>query len=719
MKNGRIISVLVSAAMMLNMSFAVSAADDRIDNMIENMTTSQKIAQMIMPSVRYYEDGNGTRQNMTELNGVMKDLIGKYPFSGVILYAMNITSTEQTVRLTDELQKANTAHNLGQMFIAADQEGGRVTRLTSGTQFAGNMALGAAGNTDYAYETGEIMGEELLALGINTDFAPDVDVNNNPSNPIIGVRSFSDDAETVAKFGAAFMNGLISTDTIATLKHFPGHGNTDTDSHTGLPLINSDYEELKQCELIPFKACIDNGAEMIMTAHIQYPNIEKNTYTSILDGQDVYLPATLSKTILTDILRGDMRYNGIVVTDAMEMDAINKHFNKLDAMKLAIGAGADILLGPGDIVTADDAAEFEKLIADLAAAADSDEALMSNINASVRRILTLKQKKGLLNAYDSSDLDERVANAKSVVGSQAHHDKEWEITKRAITLVKNENNTLPLDNRSEKTVILTAYLDEITAIEYARERLSAENKLSEGSRIEISSFRKSENGKTVLKSLDELKELTKDADNVIAVTELGGAAGLNPANTSNAAAAQSALIDELIPYVHNGSGKFIILSCNLPYDAGRYPDADAVLLAWSPKGMSENPYYRGEGDLAQYGPAMPAAVYMAFSDDDTPTGTLPVNIPALDSNYGFTSENLYKRGYGLEYIGSVLLYCCAYYNDSDTLISVKQIDRNKTIDEAKAEVMSDKPQNAQFAKIFRWRTNMSPMADAVYVGLTD
>ena len=485
------------------------------------------------------------------------------------------------------------------MFIAADQEGGRVTRLTSGTQFAGNMALGATGNTDYAYDTGKIIGEELQALGINTDFAPVVDVNNNPSNPVIGTRSFSDDTQTVSDLGTAFMNGLKSTDTISTLKHFPGHGNTDTDSHTGLPRIDATYDELKQCELVPFEECIDGGAEMIMTAHIQYPNIEKNTYKSILDNEDIYLPATLSKTILTDILRGDMGYDGVIVTDAMEMDAINKHFDKLDAMKLAINAGVDILLGPGDIVTDADAAEFEQLFSQLVAAADSDEALMSNINASVRRILTLKQEKGLLDAYDSSDLDERILNAKAIVGSQAHHNKEWEITKRAITLVRNEYDTLPLNRKNEKTVILTAYPDEITSMTYAKELIIDENKLPDGGMIDINSFRKTENGKTVLKTADEIKELARDADNVIAVTELGSAGGLKPANTSNAAAAQSALIDELIPFIHTSGGRFILLSCNLPYDSARYPDADAVLLAWSPKGMSENPNYRGVADLAR------------------------------------------------------------------------------------------------------------------------
>ena len=655
-KASKFISMLLVTTAIMNISFAAVAADDRIGEIVAKMTTEQKISQMIMPSLRYYADENGDKEPLTALNGVMGDLIRKYQFAGVILFAMNTTGTEQTLRLTDEIQKANKSSDFGQLFIAVDQEGGRVTRLASGTQFAGNMALGATGSTGYAYETGSVIGEELQALGINTDFAPVVDVNNNPSNPVIGVRSFSDDADTVARFGKAFMNGLKSTDTISTLKHFPGHGNTDTDSHTGLPCINSTYDELKKCELIPFKECIESGAEMIMTAHIQYPNIEKNTYKSIYDGKKIFLPATLSKTIITDILRSDMGYDGIVVTDAMEMDAIKKHFNKIDAMKLAINAGVDILLCPGDIITEDDAAEFEKLIKQLSIAADNGDISIDNVNSSVKRILKLKESKGLLRSYDGSELENRIANAKTVVGSKRHHDKEWEITKKAITLVKNEGEFLPINRENEKTVIITAYPDEITSMQYAKELLTSEGKLPKGSEIEIVSFRKSQSGNTVLRTIGELKELTKDAANVICVTELANKAGLDPANTSNNAASEGALIDELIVSLHEHGGRCAILSCNLPYDAGRYSDAGAVLLAWSPKGMSENPNYRGDGDLTQYGPAMPAAVYMVFSEDVTPTGKLPVDIPSIDTNYKFTDDILYERGYGLKYGGATKIF---------------------------------------------------------------
>ena len=647
MLKSKIISSLLSASIMLNYAAVVRAENDSVDEMIANMTTKQKIAQMHMPSVSFYADADGKQQNLTVLQGEIKKLIEKYPFSGVILYAMNITGTEQTVRLTDALQKANAQHNTGQLFISTDQEGGKVSRITSGTQFAGNMALGAAGNARYAFDTGAAIGEELKALGINTNFAPVVDVNNNPRNPVIGVRSFSDDPDTVAEFGVQFMKGLGGTGIISTLKHFPGHGDTDTDSHTGLPCITKSYDELKSCELIPFKACVENGAEMIMTVHIQYPNIEKATYTSKADGTEIALPATLSKTILTDILRGDMGYDGVIVTDAMEMDAIKNHFDDVDAAILAINAGADILLGIGDIVTAEDAAEFEEYLTALQDAADSGKISIDNINASVKRILKLKESRGLLEQYNGSDTNKRVKNAKTVVGSKSHHDTEWEITKKAITLVRNNNSVLPLTRKNEKTVILTAYENEAASIEYAKQILAEEKKLPKGSEIVTDCFRKTAD-KAVLKTIDELKSITSDADNVIMITELNSADGLNPANTSNEAAAQGAVMDELITSLRNGGKRTIQISCNLPYDAVRY-DTDAVLLAWSPRGMSENPHDHGKGDLSQYGPAIPAAVYMAFAGDTTPKGKLPVNIPAIGDDYKFTEEFIYERGAGLEY----------------------------------------------------------------------
>ena len=458
-----------------------------------------------------------------------------------------------------------------------------------------------------------------MDIGINMDFAPVLDVNSNPANPVIGIRSFSDDPETVAAQGVAYMKSLQATGAIATLKHFPGHGDTDTDSHTGLPCIDRSYEEIRAQELIPFKAAIDAGADAVMTAHIQYPQIETATYVSKLSGEEITLPATLSKTIITDILRTDLGFDGVVITDAMGMDAIEQHFDKYDAAKLAIEAGVDIILAPVDTSTKEGIEGLGEYIETLADMAERGEISSSAVDAAVLRVLKLKAAHGLTEPY-------------TVVGSVAHHETEWDIAKKAVTLVKNENNLLPLINEHETVAVLTAYDNEVLSMEYAINRLRDENKLASGMDISVHSIQRS--------TPEEAIALTEGADHVVVVSELYSAVGL----TSDYAKK----VDAIIESVHASGGSIIIMSCNLPYDAARYPDADAIVIAWSARGMSEDPR-TADGAVTQYGPNMPAALYLMLSPDETHTGTLPVNIPRLDGEGNYTDEILYPRGYGLRY----------------------------------------------------------------------
>ena len=630
MSKHKIISIITALTLLVQLLIPAMTASATTslskEAVIADMTTEDKIAQMLMPTFRYY-DGAG----VTELNEKQKSMIAKYDFAGVILFAQNNTSTEQALKLIDEMQTANIANgNRPQLLISVDQEGAGVTRLSHGTQGPGNMALGATGDSQNAYDIGKIIGQELNAIGYNVDFAPVVDVNSNPSNPVIGVRSFSDDADTVATFGNAFMHGLKSESVITALKHFPGHGDASTDSHTGLPRIEKTYDELKNNELVPFAFCIENGAQIIMTAHIQYPKIEKETYTSIKDGSEIELPATLSKTIITDVLRKDMGYNGVVVTDAMNMAAIAEHFNPLDSARLAINAGVDIILMPGDTGTADGIDALEQYIKDVAALADAGEISMDNINKAVERILTLKEKNGLMSVYDGSDLSGKIKNANSIVGSEANHGKEWEIAKKSVTLVKNDDNYLPI-NHSEKTVIFVPYANEVLAGEYAIDRLKEDGLIEKD--MDISVFL------TRSKTLDEMKEAVSGAKNVIAVTEQYSEAGL--------AAAQYSNLDAVADYVHENGGKIAFVSCNLPYDAARLQKGDAILLAYSCKGMNEKPDF-SKGSVPTYGVSIPAGIYTVF-DTDARLGTLPVNIPELDSEYHYTSDYIYERGYGLQY----------------------------------------------------------------------
>ncbi|WP_439098050.1 glycoside hydrolase family 3 N-terminal domain-containing protein, partial [Paenibacillus polymyxa] len=226
---------------------------------VSRMTLDEKLGQMLMPDFRNWQKkGQSSPEALTQMNKEVAGLIQKYRFGGVILFAENVKNTEQTVRLTDAFQKASPDIPL---LLSIDQEGGIVTRLGEGTHFPGNMALGAARKTAYASQTGAIIGKELKALGINTNFAPVLDINNNPGNPVIGVRSFSSDRDLTASLGLASMKAQQKQDVAAAVKHFPGHGDTDVDSHYGLPLVTHNQERLRQIELYPFRKAIQAGAD--------------------------------------------------------------------------------------------------------------------------------------------------------------------------------------------------------------------------------------------------------------------------------------------------------------------------------------------------------------------------------------------------------------------------------------------------------------------------
>ena len=603
-----------------------------VEAKLSAMTTKEKIEQMIMPEVRWF-DG----KPVEELGEAQVAFLGRHAFAGVIFFAQNTVGAEQTARLSDAVQKANAKEGRTQLLIAADQEGGKITRLATGTQTPGNMALGAIGDPAAARQAAGIIGAELSALGINTDFAPVMDVNNNPANPVIGVRSFSDVPELAARMGAAYINGLQDRGVCAALKHFPGHGDTGTDSHTGLPRIEKTIDQLKANELIPFAAGVAEGAEMIMTAHIQYPAIEPATYVSKKTGEAIELPATLSKTMITDVLRRDMGYQGVVITDAMNMSAIAEHFDPLDAAVLAINAGVDILLEPVAPDSAEGIARFDAYIDDLTTLAENGTVSIETVDAAVRRILRLKFEKGLFEPYEAPDLEEAVRFAKETVGCDAHHEAEWALARRAVTLVKNDGAALPVQAAGKKLVFLAAYPNEVLSMQYGAARLRDEGKLPADAELLFDCYSAT--------PIETVLEEIADADCVIAISELYRAGALDP---RTAAGATNANLDRMIETVHANGGRFVLISANLPYDVARFQAADAILVCWSDKGMSEDPRVKG-GDVTQYGPNIPAAVYLALSPEEGPQGTLPVSIPKLTSEYTYSGEILYPFGYGLQY----------------------------------------------------------------------
>ena len=272
MKRKKIISILsaftVASTLLLgNIKFVnAESLNSRAEaeKIVSEMTLDEKIGQMLMPDFRQWKQaGESEVQDFTEMNEEVAEIIDEFDLGGVILFAQNVKTTEQTAKLTHDLQQVAINDEDGNLplLTTIDQEGGIVTRLGTGTNFPGNMAIGATKNEQSSYDTGSVIGKELNSLGINVNFAPSVDVNNNPLNPVIGLRSFSSNPDLVAKLGVKMIEGIQSNGVAAAAKHFPGHGDTATDSHYGLPKVDKSLEELKKVELKPFQAAIDNGVD--------------------------------------------------------------------------------------------------------------------------------------------------------------------------------------------------------------------------------------------------------------------------------------------------------------------------------------------------------------------------------------------------------------------------------------------------------------------------
>lgn len=633
-----------------------------VDRILGGMSMDEKISQMIIPAIRTWDE-----QDVTDLGQVpaLAEALRRHQYGGIILFSGNVIGNGQTAKLIADLQ-ANNAQIEGvstsiPYFMPVDEEGGIVVRLGTGTRMTGNMAIGATGDRakDNALATGIVLGEEMAALGFNVDFAPDVDVNNNPANPVIGTRSFSDDPQLVAELGEAFARGLAQNHIIATYKHFPGHGDTSVDSHIGTPSVDKTYEELRETELVPFESAIKNGADMIMTAHITYPAIdEEQTYgDGVTKG---FYPATMSGKMITEILRGDMGYDGVVVTDAMEMGAIDAaglvpgeqgsleyHVNVAEKV---INAGVDILLIPMDLNSAARADSYDQYIAALAEMTEDGRIPQTRIDESVGRILRLKLKYGILEAGAEPAQNDPVQDSSALtiesVGSDAHHLKEMEIARQAVTVVRNEGQTLPAVTSGKKIVLLGRQVDDIPALNYYVQLLQEEGALAADAQITIETYLDTSGEETVLRYTDEMRQAIQDADLVVGMTRT------DILDALAAGAPQYEGIHRAIEDTHAGGGSFVLLSENLPYDAARFQDADAIVLAYMGSGLMD-PTEGGTAGRQLAGNAnVPAALETIFGFNE-PAGRLPVNVPVIESRedgtLSYGSDILYERGFGLSF----------------------------------------------------------------------
>ncbi len=313
-----------------------------------------------------------------EVDAQAKRLVEEYEVGNFILFARNFVSPGQTAALTAALSRLAYEKNGFAPFIGADQEGGAVSRVVEGAAlFPGAMAIAANGSEEDAYGVGKNCAEIFRALGVNMNLAPVLDVNIEPLNPIIGTRAFGDDPEEVARFGCAMLRGMRAGGVITTVKHYPGHGNVKTDSHLGLPINDTDPELLEQTEFLPFRRAFSAGTEALMTCHVRFEKID-NRY-----------PATLSHTVMTELLRNRQGFSGLVVTDCMEMDAVAKEFGLGEGAVLAVAAGCDVITISHSFSAVAEAAES------LYAAVESGRIPMARIDESYGRIMAAKARHGL------------------------------------------------------------------------------------------------------------------------------------------------------------------------------------------------------------------------------------------------------------------------------------------------------------------------------------
>lgn len=336
--------------------------NDIIQAKVAEMSLDEKIGQLIIAGL------DGT--NVTEQT---KALVESYHVGGFIFFQPNFETPEQALQLVNDVKQLNVENRIP-LFLAVDQEGGRVTRLPGIAQMKTNGEIGAAYDTVFSYRTGQLLASQLHAFGLQVNFAPSLDMNSNPQNPVIGDRAFGGDAKMVSEHGVQMMQGMQEENIITSIKHFPGHGDTQEDSHVALPIIEKTEAELMAMELVPFQAAMDAGADMVMIAHILLPKLETEH------------PATMSKEVVTDLLREKMHYDGVVITDDMTMGAIANHYGLADASVQAIKAGVDIVLmahGNENVAETFDA---------LKAAVQSEEITEERIDESVVRILRLKQQ---------------------------------------------------------------------------------------------------------------------------------------------------------------------------------------------------------------------------------------------------------------------------------------------------------------------------------------
>lgn len=542
-------------------NFDADAAKSAVENHVQNMTTREKIGQLCLMNFRYFSDVESEDKKfadaltvespekfraLEEINSTIYDAVKNYHIGAVILFAENLGDADLAKRFIRDLNDAALDGKNPPLLFCADQEGGNVNRVRDFTMPSA-MAIRRCGNLENAFLAGQANGRLLLDYGIHCDFAPVCDIASNPANPVIGIRSFGSDKNYVAEFSNAMQKGIKSSGAIACAKHFPGHGDTQTDSHLGLPKINSSFSKWKKNEAVPFEKNIKSGIPMIMTAHIQMPYLDSKKIRASKTGKKIIAPATLSKKILTKILRGRLGFEGVISSDAMDMQAISDNFTPSESFVLAVNAGVNLVCHPINVYCERDLNFLEQLFSEVEAAAQNGALDLKMLDESVERVLLLKAEYGIIEIRDGKIFPA----PQKIIPMSAQEKIEAEILSQKIQSIATHftyKNKIRVKNN---ILFFVPYERKIKWIEnyflnFAKPNLSYEVISYEGEDF-VS---------------DDLKEKIHAAGTLVIFTQLNGYAVANKKNWRSAFPADFAETAKDL----DKACATICVSTNLPYD---------------------------------------------------------------------------------------------------------------------------------------------------------
>jgi beta-N-acetylhexosaminidase len=562
------------------------------DKLLKKMTVEEKVGQLIHIGI----NARFANQDSEYFQSIKRDVVNN-KVGGIIIFGAPMYETVHLVNRMQENAKVP-------LLISIDAETGIGMRFGDATNFPWNMAVAATRDPEYARKIGSITGREAKAMGIQHVFAPVLDVNNNADNPVINVRSYGEDPETVGRFGVAFIEGLQGQGVLATAKHFPGHGDTNVDSHRGLPIIDHSRESLEKTELVPFRRAIAAGIGSIMIAHIGLPQIDPTEIKPLKqalrveaeDGAEIVdlkttLPATLSPIVQTQILRKEMNFQGLIVTDAMGMSGLTLYFDQKEAGVRAFLAGADILEKPADT---------EAMLTGLIEAVKSGRITETRLNESVRKILAWKYQLGIIKQKITPlDQIDRIVSTRDVEALSN------EIAARSITLVRNDSNLLPLDRTKKIAVLGISNGFDGTAT------MSSLVNTFRASGIKFESAYLQEN--STAEQIAAAKKTVETAD--VIIVGLYGRVRSGAKNSVGLPENGAAILRDLIAAKRDVIG----VSFGNPYILGAFPDMKTYLVAY--------------GDMS----SLQRAAATAIVGGQDITGRLPISLPGL-----------YSRGTGIQ-----------------------------------------------------------------------